>query len=121
MLARLPAPPPDLDGWLASGLLTRLGWLLVIELAFAVVADVLGRLVSLLDSLLSEQFTNATSIRLMEHAATLDLGDFEDSELQDQLERRAGAPVVFSTLCPMRSRPERSEPQCRWSPRPRPA
>ena len=38
-------------------------------------------------ALLSERFTNATSIRLMEHAATLDLEDFEDSELQDRLER----------------------------------
>ena len=28
-----------------------------------------------------------TSVRLMEHAATLDLEDFEDSELQDRLER----------------------------------
>ncbi len=46
-----------------------------------------GATVSLFDSLLSEQFTNATSLRLMEHAATLDLEDFEDSELQDQLER----------------------------------
>ena len=34
-----------------------------------------------------EQFTNTTSVRLMEHAATLDLEDFEDSELQDKLER----------------------------------
>jgi ATP-binding cassette subfamily B protein len=31
--------------------------------------------------------TNASSVRLMEHAATLDLEDFEDSEFQDQLER----------------------------------
>ena len=46
-----------------------------------------ARIVSLLDSLLSERFTNATSVRLMEHAATLDLEDFEDSELQDRLER----------------------------------
>ena len=50
-------------------------------------SDVLGRAVSLLDSLLSERFTNETSLRLMEHAATLDLEDFEDSELQDRLER----------------------------------
>ena len=42
---------------------------------------------SLLDSLLSERFSNETSLRLMEHAATLDLEDFEDSELQDRLER----------------------------------
>ena len=31
--------------------------------------------------------TNSSSIRLMEHAATLDLEDFENAEFQDQLER----------------------------------
>lgn len=77
----------DLSSWLASGSLHRLGALLLIELALAILADLLGRVVSLLDSLLSERFTNATSIQLMEHAATLDLEDFEDSELQDRLER----------------------------------
>ena len=50
-------------------------------------SDVLGRVVSLVDSLLSERVTNASSVRLMEHAATLDLEDFEDAEFQDQLER----------------------------------
>ena len=40
-----------------------------------------------LDSLLSEKFSNETSLRLMAHAASLDLEDFEDSELQDRLER----------------------------------
>ena len=73
--------------WLDSGLLTPLLWLLAIEFGLAVLSDVLGRLVSLFDSLLSELFTNATSVRLMEHAATLDLEDFEDSELQDRLDR----------------------------------
>jgi ATP-binding cassette subfamily B protein len=53
----------------------------------AVLSDVLGRIVSLVDSLLSELLTNATSVQLMEHAATLDLEDFEDSELQDKLDR----------------------------------
>jgi len=52
-----------------------------------VLSDVLGRTVSLLDSLLSDRFSTATSLRLMEHAAELDLEDFEDSELQDSLER----------------------------------
>ena len=50
-------------------------------------ADVLGRVVSLVDSLLSERVTNASSVRLMEHAATLDLEVFEDADFQDQLER----------------------------------
>jgi ATP-binding cassette subfamily B protein len=86
-VAGLPARPGTLDDWLASGLLDHLAVLIAIELGLAVFSDVLGRLGSLVDSLLSEQFTNAISIRLMEHAATLDLEDFEDSELQDRLER----------------------------------
>src|SRR5215218_9043800 len=79
--------PAGLREWLASGRIDHLGWLLVTELTLAVLSDVLGRIVSLFDTLLSEKFTNATSVRLMEHAATLDLEDFEDSELQDRLER----------------------------------
>jgi ATP-binding cassette subfamily B protein len=73
--------------WIASGRVDQLLVLLGVELALAVVSDVLGRVVSLLDALLSERFSNATSIRLMQHAATLDLEDFEDSELQDRLDR----------------------------------
>jgi ATP-binding cassette subfamily B protein len=77
----------NLRQWWDSGLLEPLLWLLAIEFGLAVLSDVLGRMVSLADSLLSELFTNATSVRLMEHAATLDLEDFEDSELQDRLDR----------------------------------
>jgi ATP-binding cassette subfamily B protein len=86
-LAGTPGAPATLSGWYASGLLHRLLWLLAAEFSLAVLSDLLGRLVSLLDSLLSEQFANTTSVRLMEHAATLDLEDFEDSELQDRLDR----------------------------------
>ncbi|MEP6633160.1 MAG: ABC transporter ATP-binding protein [Luteimonas sp.] len=74
------------DAW-QSGRLHYLLMLLCAEFALAIVSDLLGRLVSYADSLLSELFTNATSIRLMEHAATLDLEDFEDPELQDKLDR----------------------------------
>jgi ATP-binding cassette subfamily B protein len=98
LLAQLPAAPETLADWWSSGLLGRLGLLILVELVLAIFADVLGRLVSLLDSLLSEQFVNATSIRLMEHAATLDLEDFEDSELQDQLERARRQTMGRSTL-----------------------
>ncbi|MGH8800377.1 MAG: ABC transporter transmembrane domain-containing protein, partial [Casimicrobiaceae bacterium] len=86
-LARTPNAPDTLAQWFAGGLLDRIGGLLLLEFGLAVASDILGRTVSLLDSLLSEQFSNATSLRLMEHAATLDLEDFEDSELQDRLER----------------------------------
>jgi len=86
-LARAPGAPGPLADWLAGGLLGRLAVLLAVEFGLAVLSDVLGRVVSLAESLLSEKFTNATSVRLMEHAATLDLEDFEDSELQDGLDR----------------------------------
>ncbi|HZI63270.1 MAG TPA: ABC transporter ATP-binding protein, partial [Thermoanaerobaculia bacterium] len=86
-LARASGPAGGLRAWLESGLLDRLAALLAIELGLAVVSDLLGRAVSLLDSLLAERFTNATSVRLMEHAATLDLEDFEDADLQDRLDR----------------------------------
>ena len=86
-LAASPEIPPTLGAWLSSGLLDRLAWLVGAELVLAVLFDVLGRIVGLLDSLLAEQFSNITSVRLMEHAATLDLEDFEDSELQDRLDR----------------------------------
>ena len=86
-LVQAPHAVEGLQQWIASGLLDRIAWLLAIEFGLAVLSDVLGRAVSLLDSLLSEQFSNETSLRLMAHAATLDLEDFEDSELQDRLER----------------------------------
>src|SRR5688572_13052276 len=86
-LAGIPDAPGSLRAWFSSGLLSGLVWLVVLEFVLAVLSDVLGRIVSLLDSLLSERLSIATSVRLMEHAATLDLEDFEDSELQDQLER----------------------------------
>jgi ATP-binding cassette subfamily B protein len=76
-----------LTEWLGSGLLDGLLVLLAIELGLAILSDLLGRVVSLVDGLLSERFANTTSVRLMEHAATLDLEDFEDSELQDKLDR----------------------------------
>lgn len=79
--------PVGLGVWLRSVASERLLWLLAAELALAVSSDLLGRLVSLFDALLSEQFSNSTSIRLMTHAATLDLAAFEDSEQQDKLER----------------------------------
>lgn len=74
------------DAW-ASGRLDHLALLLAGEFGLALASDVLGRAVGFVDSSLSELYVNATSVALMEHAATLDLEDFEDSELQDQLER----------------------------------
>jgi ATP-binding cassette subfamily B protein len=87
LLVQMPDKPETLLLWLGSGLLSWLILLLLCEFALAVMADVLGRVVALIDSLLAERVINASSVRLMEHAAKLDLEDFEDSEFQDQLER----------------------------------
>ena len=86
-VAQHPPAGNSFQAWLASGELDPVIALLALEFGLAVLADALGRGVSLLDSLLSERFSIATSLRLMAHAATLDLEDFEDSELQDRLER----------------------------------
>ncbi len=77
----------DLRAAWDSGALDQLILLLGLEFALAIGSDLLGRLTSYVDAVLSEKFTNATSIRLMEHAATLDLEDFEDADLQDKLDR----------------------------------
>ena len=61
--------------------------LLALEFGLALLADGLGRLTALLDSLLADRFTNDTSVRLMQHAAELDLDQFEDAEFYDKLER----------------------------------
>ncbi len=65
----------------------HLGGLIGLELGFAVVGEALARLSSLLESLLGDLFGNRISVRLMQHAATLDLAQFEDAEVYDHLER----------------------------------
>jgi ATP-binding cassette subfamily B protein len=87
MLLQLPDRPATWQGWRESGHLTGVGILLLAEFALAVLSDGMARVIALLDGLLAEQVTNRSSVRLMEHAATLDLEDFEDAEFQDQLER----------------------------------
>ena len=65
----------------------HLGVLVGVELAIAVGSDLLGRASQLVEGLLGDLFTNRMSIRLMEHAATLDLAQFEDPAFYDHLER----------------------------------
>jgi ATP-binding cassette subfamily B protein len=61
--------------------------LIAIELGLAILSDGLSRLTLLVDSLLSDMFSNYTSVKIMQHAAILDLDQFEDSEFYDKLER----------------------------------
>ncbi|HTE36763.1 MAG TPA: ABC transporter ATP-binding protein, partial [Reyranella sp.] len=86
-LVQMPGRPSTLEGWWATGQLHGLGALLLAEFALAILSDLLGRAIFLVDGLLAEKVSNVSSVKLMEHAATLDLEDFEDAEFQDQLER----------------------------------
>lgn len=86
-LLALASPPQDLTGWWQSGLADHLVLLLAAELGLALASDLLGRLISYADSLLQERLVIFLSIRLMDHAARLDLASFEDAGFQDRLDR----------------------------------
>lgn len=63
-------------------------WRLVgLEIALAFLGEVLARLSAVVESLLGDLFSNRTSIMLMQHAASLDLYQFEDPAFYDQLDR----------------------------------
>ncbi|MCZ4408858.1 ABC transporter ATP-binding protein [Cryomorphaceae bacterium 1068] len=63
-------------------------WLYIgLEFGLAILSDVTNRAITLLDGLLGDLFSNQTSVKLIHHAATLDLYQFEDSEFYDKLER----------------------------------
>ena len=64
-LVQMPNRPDTVEGWLASGHLEWLAALLGAEFALAALSDVLIRVVSLVDGLLSEKATNASSVSLM--------------------------------------------------------
>src|SRR5665213_48103 len=70
-----------------SGPMTHMWTLIAIEFALALINDALGRCISLLDSLLGDLFGNMSSVQIMEHAAKLDLEQFEDAVFYDKLER----------------------------------
>jgi ATP-binding cassette subfamily B protein len=65
----------------------QLWQLVTIEFGLAVLTDGLNRAINLLDNLLGDLFSNYTSMRIIRHAITLDLDQFEDSVFYDKLER----------------------------------
>src|SRR6059058_2047023 len=71
----------------STGSLSHVWRYLALELAIVLVGEILARASSLIESLLGDLFSNAMSVRLMEHAARLDLAQFEDPEFYDHLER----------------------------------
>ncbi len=70
-----------------TGSLTQIWRYLALELLIVLSGEILARASSLIESLLGDLFSNAMSVELMEHAAKLDLAQFEDPEFYDHLER----------------------------------
>ncbi|MGB8064587.1 MAG: ABC transporter ATP-binding protein [Candidatus Sulfotelmatobacter sp.] len=66
---------------------TRLWWLVAAEFSLAVATGLLSRLIDYLDALLAGKYTYHVSVRVMEHAASLDLLAYEDPVFYDRLER----------------------------------
>ncbi|HYY97811.1 MAG TPA: ABC transporter ATP-binding protein [Pyrinomonadaceae bacterium] len=65
----------------------RLWRLVGLEIVLALAGETLSRASSVVESLLGDLFSNRTSVMLMEHAATLDLYQFEDPDFYDRLDR----------------------------------
>jgi len=65
----------------------RLWWLVATEFAIAVCGGVLSRAIDYLDALLAGKYMHHVSVRVMEHAAGLDLMAYENPEFYDRLER----------------------------------
>ena len=77
------ASAPAIESSEMSILLT----LVLVELGLAVLSDLLGRGIALVDSLLGDLVSHEISLRLMNQSARLDLECFEDSDFYDKLER----------------------------------
>lgn len=71
----------------AGGDTGRLWGYVALEIAIVVTGEILARASTLVESLLGDLFSNYTSVRMMEHAATLDLAQFEDPDFYDKMER----------------------------------
>jgi ATP-binding cassette subfamily B protein len=65
----------------------RFWWLVATEFSLAVLASVLTRTIDYSDSLLADRYTRHVSIRVMDHAAGLDLFAYENPVFYDRLER----------------------------------
>src|SRR6202140_1470068 len=71
-----------------GGALPREIWiLLAVEFLLAAVNNILGRAIDYTDARLADEFTREVSLRVMNHAASLDLASFEDPAFHDKLER----------------------------------
>ncbi|MUP44439.1 ABC transporter ATP-binding protein [Gramella sp. BOM4] len=67
--------------------LDRLWLLVAAEFGLAILSDLLSRGISLSDSLLGDQYSIDTSVRIIKKTSELNLDQLEDSEFYDKLER----------------------------------
>jgi len=67
--------------------LTRLWTFLGLEFGLAIASDLLGRLISMTDSLLGDQYSIDSSVQIIRKTNELNLDKLEDAELYDKLER----------------------------------
>ncbi len=81
------AQPAHTWHWAEIAQWGRIWHLVGILFAIVVAAELLARGSILIESLLGDLFANRISVRIMEHAATLDLAQFEDPRFYDLLER----------------------------------
>jgi ATP-binding cassette, subfamily B, bacterial len=70
-----------------GGAMDRLWWLVAAEFGAAILSELMNRGITLLDSLLGDLLSNASSEQLIRHAAILDLYQFENPDFYDKLER----------------------------------
>ncbi|WP_096786338.1 ABC transporter ATP-binding protein [Rhodobacter sp. CZR27] len=86
-ISALPPPGGGAWAWIGTPETGPLMLFIGAEFALAILSDLLGRAGGLIDTLLTERLTMSSSVRLMDHAAGLDLAAFEDAGFQDRLER----------------------------------
>ncbi len=76
-----------IDGIVNHQPMQRIWWLVAAEFSLAILNSVLIRTIDYSDSLLADKYTRYVSIRVMNHAAGLDLIAYEDPVFYDRLER----------------------------------
>ncbi|MEK7253245.1 MAG: ABC transporter ATP-binding protein, partial [Bacteroidota bacterium] len=79
----------------------RLWTLVALEFGVVVVSEIMSRAITLLDSLLGDLMSNQSSEKLIRHAATLDLYQFENADFYDKLERARRQTIGRTVLMSM--------------------
>ena len=96
-----------------TGFPHRLWWLVAIEFGIAVLGNILTRTIDYTDSVLADKYTRHVSIRVMKHAAELDVIAYEDPVFYDRLESIPRDPGRQQRHAPDRGRRRRDRSSTR--------